>query len=48
MGVWSIVAGVEGLEMGVHLVFGGWGMWLGGCLMAGSVGCCDRVGVLEH
>ena len=27
--LWSIVTRVEGLEVGIHLVFGGWGMWLG-------------------
>ena len=29
IGMWRNVEGIEGLELGINLVFGGWEMWLG-------------------
>ena len=37
MGLWSIVAKVEGLQVGQHLVFGGWGMQLGAVQWLGQL-----------
>ena len=47
MGLWSIVAGVKGLEVVVHLAFGGEGRWHGAVWWLGQLWGDGGIGVLR-